>query len=89
MKFKFLVQNPHSTPFTKLVDIDGVPTGVIINGFEVQLLSQDGMSGTLVRRFYGAAADEARALFVNDAIVEGEFTLVSAPEAAPAEPAAA
>ncbi len=47
MQEKFLVQNPHSIPVHKKVDIDGELTHVAIEGFEVQLLSQDGMSSRL------------------------------------------
>jgi len=75
MQTKFLVQNPHNIPVAKVVDIDGVPTSVSIDGFEIHLLSQDGMSGTMVKRFYGAAAAEARDLFKVDAIVTADWSL--------------
>jgi len=78
MQTKFLVQNPHNIPVSKQVDIDGDLTAVSIDGFEVHLLSQDGMSGTLVLRYYGAAAKTARELFVLDAIMTADFAVVSA-----------
>ena len=88
MRETFLVQNPHTIPVSKKVEIDGEQHSATLDGFEVYLLSQDGMSGTVVRRYYGAKAQAARELFVNDAIVAADFSLVSAPAAAE-EPAAA
>lgn len=74
MQTEFKVQNPHSIPVTKTVDVEGEKMQVTIAGFEVQLLSVDGMSGTLVQRFYGADAKAAKELFVNDTIVVADWS---------------
>ena len=73
MKLNFLVQNPHSIPVTKQVSVDGQLVTASLEGFEVQLLSQDGMSGTLVLRFFGSQANEARELFLKEPVVTGSF----------------
>ena len=73
MQSDFLVQNPHTVPVTKTVQIDGQDVIASINGFEVDLLSADGMSGTLTMRYFGQAAKDAEALFVSDSVVTCTF----------------
>jgi hypothetical protein len=67
MQLKFTVHNPHDTPISKMAEIGGELTSVSINGFEVELKSDDLSHGGMKLRFFGSAATEARALFVNDA----------------------
>ena len=75
MNLKFMVQNPHNIPVTKQVEVAGEMVTASLDGFEVNLLSQDGMSGTLVLRFFGNAAKEAREKFVADSIIDASFTV--------------
>lgn len=74
MKTEFVVQNPHSIPVTREVDVGGEKVNAAIDGFEVSLRSADGMSGSLVLRYFGQAAKHAKELFVNDDVVEAVFT---------------
>jgi hypothetical protein len=86
MQIDVLVQNPHSIPVNRPVTINGEQVNASLEGFEVSLLMQDGMSGTLNLRYFGKAAAEAKALFVKDAVM----TMTIAPKATPAAaPAAA
>lgn len=84
MDVKFGVHNPHQVPIVRQVDIDGETAEAIVNGFEVELQTLDGASGTLKLRF--SKKDDiaaAMALFVVDTIVIGSFAaLPPVPESA-------
>lgn len=85
MKLKFEIHNPHNIPVAKSVMIDGQPVTASLDGFEVTLKSQDGMSGSLTLRFFGMQANEARELFTKGSgFVTVSVTSASAPAAAAA-----
>lgn len=69
----YLVQNPHDIPVSKQVEIEGQMVSASVAGFEVTLLAQDGMSGSITQRFFGAEVEAAKALFVVDTIVPVAF----------------
>jgi hypothetical protein len=69
----YVVHNPHDTQVSKIVEINGEPTSTSINGFECELVAQDGLSGTIKLRYIGAAATSARELFTADAAIVATF----------------
>ena len=75
MEVKFSVHNPHTTNMFVAAQVDGETIPAEMRVFEVELLSQDNMSGTLKLRFKGSAAEAAKALFAENAIVTAAFTL--------------
>lgn len=85
MKLNFEIHNPHNIPVAKSVVVDGQAVTASFDGFEVTLKSQDGMSGSLTLRFFGAQANEARDLFTKgEGFITAELRQGSAPAAAAA-----
>jgi hypothetical protein len=90
MQLSFTVHNPHRVPFAQNVEHKGKTVRAALDAFEVELKSNDGVSGTLKLRITGVdEVAEAEKMFVADAVVT--FSVASdAPVAAevPAAPAA-
>ena len=74
MDVKFAVHNPHAIPIVREVMDGDTPVSAEVRGFEVELQTLDGLSGTLKLRFSGAAAKEAAELFTEGANITGSFT---------------
>ena len=74
MEVKFGVHNPHTTNQFVNAQVDGENIAAEMRVFEVELISQDGMSGTLKLRFKGSAAEAAKALFKENGIITAVLT---------------
>jgi hypothetical protein len=75
MEMKFTVHNPHRTVIGQSVDYRGSPVTADLPCFEAELMSVDGLSGTLkVRVIGGDAIAEAEAIMVSDTVVTASFS---------------
>lgn len=83
MDVKFAVHNPHAIPIVRQVMDGTTAVSAEVQGFEVELQTVDGLSGTLKLRCTGEAAKTARALFTEGAAITATFA------AGPQEPVAA
>ena len=79
MDVKFAVHNPHVIPLMREVMDGTTPVTAQVQGFEVELQTVDGLSGTLKLRCSGAQAKEAAALFKDGADITGTFSVAQEP----------
>ena len=89
MEIKFNVHNPHSSNMFVAAQVDGETIPAEMRIFEVELMTTDGLSGTLKLRFKGERAAAARELFAEGNSITAVFSGAAVPAEGEAEPAAA
>ena len=80
----YIVQNPHMTQSAARGVVQGREILVTVDVFEVELVSADGMQGTIKRRFFGDEIAPARELFIADALITSDLRAAAAPAEAKA-----
>ena len=89
MNMTFTVHNPHRTQVAQNLEHKGKTVRAALDGFECELMSSDGTSGTLKVRVVGTDEDKAaEALFVVDAAITATFEATAAAASATADQAA-
>lgn len=73
MKELFQVHNPHFAPNAQRVTVRGKEVMATVDALEVELRAMDTSHGSIKLRFVGNDVEPAKALFVNDAMIEVSF----------------
>jgi|GEM_PF-4714343 len=66
MKKSYTVASVNPTKVNTRAEINGVTQNVEVNGLEVELVAEDGMSSSITLRFIGADVEAAKAAYVLD-----------------------